>query len=119
MRCSKKLVQWIFGRERYRSADLSNGTLKYPEVEKWHFPLIRPAYATDLNLTQLMSAEIIQNNIRAMCLTHQSLRTALTGVESSGVTQFRGIPYGYIPRRFAAAEKIDKYPVELDSTAFG
>jgi carboxylesterase type B len=52
-------------------------------------------------------------------LKHQSLQTTLTGVEKSGTTQFRGIPYGHMPRRFAAAEKLDQYPEELDCTEFG
>ncbi|SPJ70977.1 related to carboxylesterase [Fusarium torulosum] len=52
-------------------------------------------------------------------LRHQSLQTTLTGAEKSGTTQFRGIPYGHIPRRFAAAEKLDQYPEELDCTEFG
>ncbi|GKU07312.1 carboxylesterase [Fusarium langsethiae] len=52
-------------------------------------------------------------------LKHLSLQTTLTGVETGGVTQFRGIPYGHIPLRFAAAEKINDYPRELDCTAFG
>ncbi|KAH7233624.1 Alpha/Beta hydrolase protein [Fusarium tricinctum] len=52
-------------------------------------------------------------------LRHQSLQTTLTGVDKSGTTQFRGITYGHIPRRFAAAEKLEAYPEELDCTAFG
>jgi carboxylesterase type B len=52
-------------------------------------------------------------------LDHQSLRTTLTGVETDEVTHFRGIPYGKIPLRFAAAEKIKGYPKELNCTAFG
>lgn len=52
-------------------------------------------------------------------LEHQSLQTMLTGVDKSRTTQFRGIPYGRIPKRFAAAEKLDQYPEELDCTAFG
>ncbi|OBS24495.1 hypothetical protein FPOA_05036 [Fusarium poae] len=52
-------------------------------------------------------------------LKHQSLRTTLIGVETGEVTQFRGIPYGQIPQRFAAAERIYDYPGELNCTAFG
>ncbi|XEV03042.1 hypothetical protein FSHL1_008329 [Fusarium sambucinum] len=52
-------------------------------------------------------------------LKHHSLRTTLTGVETGGVTQFRGITYGHIPQRFAAAEKIHDYPAELNCTTFG
>ncbi|KAF4990272.1 hypothetical protein FGRMN_8580 [Fusarium graminum] len=52
-------------------------------------------------------------------LEHPSLRTTLTGVEDSVTTHFRGIPYGHIPRRFAAAEKLDEYPGELQCTAYG
>jgi carboxylesterase type B len=52
-------------------------------------------------------------------LKHQSLGTELRGIENGGVTHFRGIPYAHIPRRFAAAEKINEYPQDLDCTAFG
>ncbi|PTD08223.1 Lipase 1 [Fusarium culmorum] len=52
-------------------------------------------------------------------LKHHSLQTTLTGVEANGVTQFRGIPYGHIPQRFTAAEKINGYPKELNCTTFG
>lgn len=55
----------------------------------------------------------------AAILSHQPLQSILTGVERSGTTQFRGIPYGHIPRRFAAAEKLDQYPQELDCTVLG
>jgi carboxylesterase type B len=50
---------------------------------------------------------------------HESLQTTLRGLETSGVAQFRGIPYGYIPRRFAEAEKIQHLPKDLDCTEFG
>ncbi|RGP77138.1 hypothetical protein FLONG3_4653 [Fusarium longipes] len=52
-------------------------------------------------------------------LKHHSLQATLTGVQTDEVTQFRGIPYGHIPLRFAVAEKIDEYPTELNCTAFG
>ncbi|KAF5680029.1 carboxylesterase [Fusarium heterosporum] len=55
----------------------------------------------------------------AATLEHPSLRTTLTGIEKSVTTHFRGIPYGYIPRRFAAAEKLDQYPSELQCTEYG
>ncbi|KAG5661252.1 hypothetical protein KAF25_005374, partial [Fusarium avenaceum] len=50
---------------------------------------------------------------------HESLQTTLRGFEAFGVAQFRGIPYGYIPRRFAEAEKIQHLPKDLDCTEFG
>ncbi|WZH44120.1 carboxylesterase [Fusarium acuminatum] len=50
---------------------------------------------------------------------HESLQTTLRGLETSGVAQFRGIPYGYIPRRYAEAEKIQHLPKDLDCTEFG
>ncbi|KAH6993151.1 Alpha/Beta hydrolase protein [Fusarium venenatum] len=52
-------------------------------------------------------------------LKHHSLRTTLVGVKTGGVTQYRGIPYGQIPQRFAAAKKIHDYPGELNCTTFG
>ncbi|KAF4456363.1 hypothetical protein F53441_1522 [Fusarium austroafricanum] len=52
-------------------------------------------------------------------LDHKSLQTTLVGVDDSHIIQFRGIPYGRIPRRFAAAEVIEKYPEQLDCTTFG
>ncbi|KAJ4263527.1 hypothetical protein NW762_006346 [Fusarium torreyae] len=52
-------------------------------------------------------------------LIHNTLKTTLQGVETSGVTQFRGIPYGHIPRRFAAAERIQHLPTDVDYTEFG
>ncbi|EGU72957.1 hypothetical protein FOXB_16545 [Fusarium oxysporum f. sp. conglutinans Fo5176] len=52
-------------------------------------------------------------------ISHESLNAALTGLRTSDVIQFRGIPYGRIPRRFAAPEKLQKYPRFLDCTNFG
>lgn len=55
----------------------------------------------------------------SVSLEHSSLRSTLEGVRSPGVTQFRGIPYGRIPRRFAAPEAIETYPAQLDCTKYG
>ncbi|KAJ2901604.1 hypothetical protein MKZ38_001624 [Zalerion maritima] len=56
----------------------------------------------------------------SVLLTHASLRTTLRGVELlPDVAQFRGIPYGRIPRRFAEAESIKDMPDEVDCTRFG
>ncbi|KAJ4117505.1 hypothetical protein NW768_010868 [Fusarium equiseti] len=52
-------------------------------------------------------------------LKHHSMGATLRGIDKDRVTQFRGIPYGHIPQRFAAAEKINEYPKELDCTTFG
>ncbi|CVK95961.1 related to carboxylesterase [Fusarium mangiferae] len=52
-------------------------------------------------------------------ISHESLNATLTGLRTSDVIQFRGIPYGRIPRRFAAPEKLDRYPRFLDCTNFG
>ncbi|KAM5383466.1 hypothetical protein ACJZ2D_002159 [Fusarium nematophilum] len=52
-------------------------------------------------------------------LKHSSLRSTLRGVELSSVTQFRGIPYGRIPRRFAEAEIVEELSEQLDCTQFG
>ncbi|CVK96624.1 related to carboxylesterase [Fusarium mangiferae] len=55
----------------------------------------------------------------SITLCHESLRTTLSGTEVSGIAQFRGIPYGYIPRRFEEAKKLDQLPGHLDCTKFG
>ncbi|KAF4343548.1 lipase 1 [Fusarium beomiforme] len=52
-------------------------------------------------------------------LFHESLNTTLTGLKTLEVIQFRGIPYGQVPRRFAAPEKLERYPRFLDCTSFG
>ncbi|KAI1023918.1 hypothetical protein LB504_005116 [Fusarium proliferatum] len=52
-------------------------------------------------------------------ISHESLNATLTGLRTADVVQFRGIPYGRIPRRFAAPEKLDRYPRFLDCTNFG
>ncbi|KAF5677176.1 carboxylesterase [Fusarium circinatum] len=52
-------------------------------------------------------------------ISHESLNATLTGLRTSDVIQFRGIPYGRIPRRFAAPEKLERYPRFLDCTNFG
>ena len=52
-------------------------------------------------------------------LEHSTLHSTLQGVESPTVTQFRGIRYGHIPKRFAAAESIKDYPARLDCTQYG
>lgn len=53
-----------------------------------------------------------------MSLQHKTLNSTLTGVQSETLTQFRGIPYGQVPRRFALAEQVD-LPASLDCTKFG
>ncbi|KAM5522492.1 hypothetical protein FOXYSP1_16383 [Fusarium oxysporum f. sp. phaseoli] len=58
-------------------------------------------------------------DIMTATISHESLNAALTGLRTSDVIQFRGIPYGRIPRRFAAPEKLQKYPRFLDCTNFG
>lgn len=55
----------------------------------------------------------------SITLYHESLRTTLNGTEVSGIAQFRGIPYGYIPRRFEEAKKLDQLTGHLDCTKFG
>ncbi|KAF5602405.1 carboxylesterase [Fusarium subglutinans] len=52
-------------------------------------------------------------------IPHESLNTTLAGLRTPDVIQFRGIPYGRIPRRFAAPEKLERYPRFLDCTNFG
>ncbi|KAF5243541.1 hypothetical protein FANTH_8120 [Fusarium anthophilum] len=52
-------------------------------------------------------------------ISHESLNATLTGLRTSDVIQFRGIPYSRIPRRFAAPEKLERYPRFLDCTNFG
>ncbi|WQF77494.1 Putative carboxylesterase, type B, carboxylesterase type B, active, alpha/Beta hydrolase [Colletotrichum destructivum] len=49
----------------------------------------------------------------------ESLRSRLLGVELGRVVQFRGIPYGRIPLRFATPEPVNNVPSELDCTSFG
>ncbi|KZL75605.1 hypothetical protein CT0861_06996 [Colletotrichum tofieldiae] len=48
-----------------------------------------------------------------------SLLSTLLGVEFERVVQFRGIPYGEIPSRFANPEPMSALPLELDCTRFG
>lgn len=52
-------------------------------------------------------------------LLHETLGTKLVGVEVASVLQFRGIPYGRIPARFARPELVEDLPRELDCTSFG
>ncbi|CVL07000.1 hypothetical protein FPRO04_12101 [Fusarium proliferatum] len=52
-------------------------------------------------------------------ISHESLNATLTGLRTSDVILFRGIPYGRVPRRFAAPEKLARYPRFLDCTNFG
>ncbi|VUC37787.1 unnamed protein product [Clonostachys rosea] len=51
-------------------------------------------------------------------LQHPTLRSTLQGVEDSTTVQYRGVPYGRIPKRFAAAEFV-QVPGYLDCTQFG
>ncbi|KZL81395.1 hypothetical protein CI238_00323 [Colletotrichum incanum] len=48
-----------------------------------------------------------------------SLGSTLLGVDLKRVVQFRGIPYGEIPSRFADPESMSALPLELDCTSFG
>ncbi|KAH7126525.1 hypothetical protein B0J13DRAFT_565606 [Dactylonectria estremocensis] len=52
-------------------------------------------------------------------LKHESLLSTLIGIELSSVVQFRGIPYGQIPERFAQPQTITTYPDRLDCTRYG
>ncbi|KAI0123385.1 Alpha/Beta hydrolase protein [Xylariales sp. AK1849] len=52
-------------------------------------------------------------------LNHASLESTLRGVDLPTITQYRGIPYGRILRRFSPCEQIKKLPKELDCTRFG
>ncbi|KAH7147159.1 Alpha/Beta hydrolase protein [Dactylonectria estremocensis] len=52
-------------------------------------------------------------------LSNEFLGAKLTDVEFSYVLQFRGIPYGRIPARFAKPESVEDLPLELDCTKFG
>ncbi|KAH7161046.1 Alpha/Beta hydrolase protein [Dactylonectria macrodidyma] len=54
-----------------------------------------------------------------LSLQHGSLQSTLTGIEMSSVVQFRGIPYGQIPERFAQPQTITTYPERLDCTRYG
>ncbi|KAK2006318.1 carboxylesterase [Colletotrichum eremochloae] len=51
--------------------------------------------------------------------SHESLCSTLLGVELERVVQFRGIPYGEIPSRFAEPRPQSAFPRELDCTRFG
>ncbi|KAK1977375.1 carboxylesterase [Colletotrichum cereale] len=48
-----------------------------------------------------------------------SLRSTLFGVELERVVQFRGIPYGEVPSRFAEPRPMSAFPREVDCTSFG
>ncbi|KAF6800343.1 carboxylesterase [Colletotrichum sojae] len=52
-------------------------------------------------------------------LDHETLGSTLVGVELSSVVQFRGIPYGKVPARFASPENADRLGSELDCSRFG
>ncbi|KAI0121265.1 Alpha/Beta hydrolase protein [Xylariales sp. AK1849] len=50
---------------------------------------------------------------------HESLQSTLTGVELPSVIQFRGLPYGRVPARFAKPEPAAKLPPRLDCSIYG
>ncbi|KAH8646422.1 Alpha/Beta hydrolase protein [Ilyonectria robusta] len=52
-------------------------------------------------------------------LSHESLGAKLTGVELPSVLQFRGVPRGRTPARFAKPVSVEDLPLELDCTKFG
>lgn len=52
-------------------------------------------------------------------LVHETLQCRLVGTESGSVIQFRGIPYGIVPRRFAAPTPIQALPNPLLCKDYG
>lgn len=55
----------------------------------------------------------------AVSLDHLSLRTTLLGLAADTTAQFRGIPYGNIPKRFAEPKPVTSLPDELDCSRYG
>lgn len=82
-----------------------------------------PASLEILSLARKTTASDFENCVshRSMShtLLHETLGTKLVGVEVASVLQFRGIPYGRIPARFARPELVEDLPRELDCTSFG
>ncbi|KAF4967731.1 hypothetical protein FSARC_4792 [Fusarium sarcochroum] len=119
---AEDVITFVHGEEPWEAFSKAQGTAILRGGRRQY---LEGDQATSKKYQELMRiAEIIvhlpaSEIVMSVTIRHDSLQTTLRGVETAGVTQFQGIPYGYIPRRFAEAEKIQHFPKDLDCTEFG
>ncbi|KAF6832413.1 carboxylesterase [Colletotrichum musicola] len=115
VRFAEDLVDFVNGEAPWRRvqdvgglAVYANGTREYKEGSH----TVTARYDCLVKLGEIVGMD-------ALLAAWSNLGSTLVGLELPLVVQFRGIPYGKVPARFASPENADRLGSELDCSRFG